>query len=169
MLEHGKFDKAVELFEALANRTPSEANAWDSLGEGYLANGMPDKAFEAYSRALSIERISAFDSRPWPRAGGAWPLRRSAREGVARLQGPGVPAVASRPVPGGRGRSRQGRDAADEDAEVNANARLTSAWLLPSRKSTPAPSMTFEPPRRTLARPAGAFAPGGGRPPRWPG
>ena len=50
-----QFEQAVEQFQTVANRSPSEANAWDSLGEGYLANGMPDKSLEAYSRALAID------------------------------------------------------------------------------------------------------------------
>ena len=54
-----QFEQAVEQFQAVANRAPSEANPWDSLGEGYLANGMPDKSLEAYSRALAID--SAFE------------------------------------------------------------------------------------------------------------
>ena len=55
LLETGEFDQAVEQFQGVANSSPSEPNPWDSLGEGYLANSMPDKALEAYSRALTIE------------------------------------------------------------------------------------------------------------------
>ena len=55
LLEEGAFDQAVEQFQAVADRSPNEANPWDSLGEGYLANGMAPKALEAYSRALAID------------------------------------------------------------------------------------------------------------------
>ena len=55
LLQAGEFERAVEQFRGVADQEPSEANPWDSLGEGYLASGMPDKALEAYSRALSIE------------------------------------------------------------------------------------------------------------------
>ena len=55
LLEAGEFEQAVQQFQGVANESPGDANAWDSLGEGYLANGMPDKALEAYSRALTID------------------------------------------------------------------------------------------------------------------
>jgi predicted Ser/Thr protein kinase len=55
LLEEGQFDQAIEQFQGVVNQSPGEANPWDSLGEGYLAGGMPDKAVEAYSRALAID------------------------------------------------------------------------------------------------------------------
>jgi tetratricopeptide (TPR) repeat protein/predicted Ser/Thr protein kinase len=55
LLQAGEFEQAVEQFRAVADQEPAEENSWDSLGEGYLASGMPDKALEAYLRALSIE------------------------------------------------------------------------------------------------------------------
>ncbi|HET9468734.1 MAG TPA: protein kinase [Vicinamibacterales bacterium] len=54
LLERGQLAEALEQFEGVAEQSPDEANPWDSLGEGYLANGMPDKAVDAYSRALAI-------------------------------------------------------------------------------------------------------------------
>ena len=60
LLEDGEFERALEQFQAVANSAPSEANPWDSLGEGYLANGMPDKALDAYSRALAVD--SAYEA-----------------------------------------------------------------------------------------------------------
>jgi tetratricopeptide (TPR) repeat protein/predicted Ser/Thr protein kinase len=58
LLQTGQFDQAVREFEGVADREPTEANPWDSLGEGYLASGMPDKSAGAYSRALSIDPTS---------------------------------------------------------------------------------------------------------------
>jgi tetratricopeptide (TPR) repeat protein len=55
LLQDGEFEGAIEQFERAADLEPTEANPWDSLGEGYLASGMPDKSLDAYSRALTIE------------------------------------------------------------------------------------------------------------------
>jgi serine/threonine protein kinase/predicted metal-dependent hydrolase len=55
LLQAGEFERALEQFQGVVNREPTEANPWDSLGEGYLASGVPDKALDAYSRALAIE------------------------------------------------------------------------------------------------------------------
>src|SRR5205085_8378021 len=54
LLRRGDFDGAVEQFAGVTTREPDDANAWDSLGEGYLAAGMADKSLDAYSRALAI-------------------------------------------------------------------------------------------------------------------
>jgi serine/threonine protein kinase len=54
LLGSGKFDDAVDEFEGVANQNPEDANAWDSLGEGYLASGLPDQALGSYSHALTI-------------------------------------------------------------------------------------------------------------------
>jgi tetratricopeptide (TPR) repeat protein len=50
----GEFENAVAEFQAITKEQPDDANAWDSLGEGFLASGLPDKALEAYSRALAL-------------------------------------------------------------------------------------------------------------------
>jgi tetratricopeptide (TPR) repeat protein len=60
LLNAGEFERAVEEFQGVAEREPAEANPWDSLGEGFLASGMPDRALDAYSRALAID--PTFDS-----------------------------------------------------------------------------------------------------------
>ncbi len=134
MLDEGKFDKAVELFEALANQTPSEANAWDSLGEGFLANGVPDKSFEAYSRALSID--ANFTPSLLGRGVALAALGRY--EEALEKESPDfrVQAFLLSRV----GRCREAAEVLDkgrredQDAEVNANALLTSAWLRIERK-----------------------------------
>lgn len=45
---------AVALFELNVESYPASANAWDSLGEGYLAQGDHAKAKEAYQRSLEL-------------------------------------------------------------------------------------------------------------------
>ena len=134
MLEDGKFDKAMEVFEALANRSPEEANAWDSLGEGFLANGAPDKSFDAYSRALSID--ANFTPSLLGRGLALAALGRY--EEALEKESPDfrVQALLLSRV----GRYREAADVLekgrreDADAEVNANALLTSAWLLIEQK-----------------------------------
>ena len=108
LLEEGSFGEAIDQFEGVAKQSPNEANPWDSLGEGYLANAMPERALDAYARALAIEPANrALDSWPGPCPGGARTLRRSSRGRVAGLSKPGVPAVARRAIPRGDGRARQ--------------------------------------------------------------
>ena len=109
LLEDGQFDQAIEQFQGVANESPGEANAWDSLGEGYLANGMPDKALDAYSRALTIE--PAFEASILGRGLALAALGRygeALEKDVAGFQNPGVPVVAGRPIPRGGGSARQG-------------------------------------------------------------
>ena len=134
MLEEGKFEQAVEEFETLANHSPGEANAWDSLGEGYLANGLPDKSFEAYHARSPSMRISRlhFSAVAWRWRRLAATRRRSRRNRqISEFR---------------RSSCRESADAdeaaevldkgrrEDNDAEVNANALLTLAWLHIERK-----------------------------------
>lgn len=129
LLEEGRFDQAIEEFQGVVNQSPGEANPWDSLGEGYLANGMPDKALEAYSRAVAIEPAFA------PSILG----RSLALAALGRYD-----EALEKPSPDFRvqafllsrvGRYREAADvldkgiSEDEDAEIRASARLTSAWM----------------------------------------
>ena len=134
LLEDGAFEQAVEHFQAAANQSPGEANPWDSLGEGYLANGMPDKALEAYSRALTID--SAFEPSILGRglalaALGRYDEALQKASPDFRIQAFLLSRV---------GRYREAAEVLDkgrredDDAEVNANALLTSAWLLIEQK-----------------------------------
>jgi serine/threonine protein kinase len=129
LLESGEFDRAVEEFQGIANRSPGEANPWDSLGEGYLANGMPDKALEAYSRALSID--PGFEHSLLGRGLALAGLGRydEALENASpdfRIQAFLLSRV---------GRYREALEVLDAgrresaDAEVGANTLVTSAWL----------------------------------------
>ena len=102
LLEDGEFEQAIEQFQGVANSSPSEANPWDSLGEGYLANGMPDKALEAYSRALAID--PAYEASILGRGLALAALGRydeALEQRVAGFQSPGVPVVAGGPIPRG--------------------------------------------------------------------
>jgi len=42
---------AVDVFEANVDNNPTDPNAWDSLGEGYLNNGQKEDAIRAFKRA----------------------------------------------------------------------------------------------------------------------
>jgi serine/threonine protein kinase len=133
LLEEGAFEQAVEQFRGVANQSPDDANPWDSLGEGYLANRMPDKALEAYSRALTIN--SRYEPSILGRGLSLAALGRydEALERVLpdfRVQAFLLSRVgryreAAAVIENGR------RD--DHDAEVNANALLTSASMLIER------------------------------------
>ena len=129
LLEEGAFDQAIEQFQGVANNSPNEPNPWDSLGEGYLANGMPDKALEAYSRALTIE--PAFEASILGRGLALAALGRY-DEALERTS-PDFRVQAFLLSRVGRYREatevlEKGRRE-DSDAEVNANALLTNAWL----------------------------------------
>ena len=134
LLEGGAFEQAIEQFESLAARSPGEPNVWDSLGEGYLANGMPDRSLDAYSRALAIDSTFAASI-----LGRSLALAALGRYDEALQQPPGdfnVHAfLLSR-----TGRYQEAAAVLDaglaqvDDAEVKGNALLTSAWLLIEQK-----------------------------------
>ncbi len=48
---------AVEVFEANAQKNPTDPNVWDSLGEGYIGNNQPQKAIESLKKSLSLNPI----------------------------------------------------------------------------------------------------------------
>ena len=136
LLEAGQFEQALEQFQGVASREPTEANPWDSLGEGYLASGMPDKAFDAYSRALAIE--PKFQSSILGRGLALAALGRY--EEALATAGPdftiqsfllsrvGRYVDAARALEEGQREAKQ-----DDDAEATASALLTSSWLLIER------------------------------------
>jgi serine/threonine protein kinase len=134
LLEDGELEQALEQFQGVANSAPSDANPWDSLGEGYLANGMPDKALEAYSRALAIE--PSFEA---SRLGRGLALASLGRYDEA-LQEESPDFRVQAFLLSRVGRYRQAAEVLDrgrrenDDAEVQANAWLTSAWLLVEQK-----------------------------------
>ena len=136
LLEDGAFEQAVEQFQTVANRTPGEANAWDSLGEGYLANGMPDKSLEAYSRALAIDA----DFEPSILGRGLALAALGRYDEALEKKSPDFTIEAFLLSRVGRYREAAGvldngrLESRDEAAEADANALLTSAWMLVEQK-----------------------------------
>ena len=130
LLESGAFDQAVEQFEGLARRDDTNANAWDSLGEGYLANSMPADALDAYSRALAME--PNFDASKLGRGLALAALGRYDEALQQRSPDFRVHAFLLSRI----GRYREATTVLDDgrresdDAEVHANSSLTLAWLL---------------------------------------
>jgi tetratricopeptide (TPR) repeat protein/predicted Ser/Thr protein kinase len=134
LLEDGAVEQALEQFQGVVNESPAEANPWDSLGEGYLANGLPDKAFEAYSRALTI--APGFEHSILGRGVALAALGRYDEALDRSLPDFRVQAFLLSRV----GRYREAADildkgiSADDDAEIGASALLTSAWMFIERK-----------------------------------
>jgi tetratricopeptide (TPR) repeat protein len=136
LLQTGEFQAALEQFEEVADREPDEENPWDSLGEGYLANGMAEKALEAYSRALAIE--PTFSSSILGRGLALAALGRYDEALQRELHDYRVQAVllsragryreADAALDAGRRESMDGGD-----AEGAASALVVSAWLLMER------------------------------------
>jgi serine/threonine protein kinase len=130
LLEEGALEQALEQFEGVASQSPDDANSWDSLGEGYLANGLPEKALESYSKALAL--APNFDH---SRIGRSLALAALGRYDEA-LAGPQPDFRAHAYLLSRVGRYREAAEvldrgmAADDDVEVRASALLTSAWML---------------------------------------
>jgi serine/threonine protein kinase len=133
LLEDGRFEDAIEQFQGVVNQSPGEANAWDSLGEGYLANGMPDKSLESYSRALAIN--PAYEASILGRGLALAALGRY--DEALERQSPDFRIQAFLLSRVGRYREAQAvldKGRQDDDVEVSANRALTSAWLLIEQK-----------------------------------
>lgn len=54
LLGQEKIDAAIAIFKANVNQFPKSANAYDSLGEGYMKNGETEKAIENYVKSLDL-------------------------------------------------------------------------------------------------------------------
>ena len=52
LLGAGQTDDALKVFEANVTLYPDDANAYDSLGEGYLKAGKKELAIKNYQRSL---------------------------------------------------------------------------------------------------------------------
>jgi serine/threonine protein kinase len=134
LLEDGALEPALEQFEALVKESPNEANAWDSLGEGYLANRMPEKALDAYSRALE------FDASNQPSLLGRGLALAALGRSDEALQTESPDFRVQAFLLSRVGRYREAAEVLDrgqredDDAEVNANASLTAAWLAIEQK-----------------------------------
>ena len=55
LLEDGHLEQALGEFETYARMLPHEPNPYDSLGEAYLAMGMPEQGIAHVSRALTVD------------------------------------------------------------------------------------------------------------------
>ena len=55
LLWAGRYPEGIRALEEYARLSPNEANAQDSLGEGFLVTGQPEKALEKYGRALEMD------------------------------------------------------------------------------------------------------------------
>jgi tetratricopeptide (TPR) repeat protein len=55
LLAVGRYPEGIRALEEYARLSPGEANAQDSLAEGFLITGQPEKALERYRRALEME------------------------------------------------------------------------------------------------------------------
>ena len=134
LLEEGSLAEALEQFEGVARGAPKEANPWDSLGEGYLANGMPDKALESYSRALTIAPNFSHSM-----LGRGLALAALGRYDEA-LETPSPDFRVQAFLLSRIGRYREASEALakgmseDDDEEIGASALLTAAWLAIEQK-----------------------------------
>lgn len=54
VLKTQKLDWAIRLFEINTKLFPAEGNVWDSLGDGYLANGQKEKAIKSFKKAIEL-------------------------------------------------------------------------------------------------------------------
>jgi tetratricopeptide (TPR) repeat protein len=64
LLSAKKFDLAVEIFKLEVEASPNSPDAYDSLGEAYLAAGDRDRSIASYRRALELEprSLSSFEA-----------------------------------------------------------------------------------------------------------
>ncbi len=53
--EIGNPDVAISIFEINAENYPSSLNVWDSLADGYLGKGLPEKAKACYAKILTLD------------------------------------------------------------------------------------------------------------------
>lgn len=55
LLNKGEKEEAVKMFELNVKRNPKDANAQDSLGEGYMRAGNKDAAIKAFKKSLGMD------------------------------------------------------------------------------------------------------------------
>jgi tetratricopeptide (TPR) repeat protein len=59
LLAQGQNDKAIEIFLLATTKYPGSANAFDSLGEGYITKGDKTNAIKSFKKALSMNPPAA--------------------------------------------------------------------------------------------------------------
>ena len=55
LLQSGKVKEAIELFRMIVGEFPQSSNAYDSLGEAYLANGDKELAIRNYQKSVELD------------------------------------------------------------------------------------------------------------------
>jgi tetratricopeptide (TPR) repeat protein len=55
MLQQGKIDQAIDVFQLNTRLYPQSANVYDSLGEAYLKAGKKDLAIQNYQKSLELD------------------------------------------------------------------------------------------------------------------
>ena len=55
LLNQNKYDKAIAMFQKQVRLAPADANAYDSLGDGFRAAGKLEEALAEYGAALKID------------------------------------------------------------------------------------------------------------------
>jgi pimeloyl-ACP methyl ester carboxylesterase len=80
-LQAGKNKEANELFKLNIEAYPNSANAYDSLGDGYLADGQNDQALQAAQKALELLPADKVAD-PFKKA-----IQQSAEQKVEKLKG----------------------------------------------------------------------------------
>jgi imidazolonepropionase-like amidohydrolase len=55
LLTQGKVETAIQIFKLAVREYPDSSNAWDSLAEGCMIDGQPEKAIEYYERSLELD------------------------------------------------------------------------------------------------------------------
>ena len=58
-LTNNKVDKAIEIFKLNVKKNPTNANVFDSLGEGYKTKGDQKNAIKNYKKSLSLNPAPA--------------------------------------------------------------------------------------------------------------
>ncbi|MEI9809686.1 MAG: hypothetical protein WDO16_18505 [Bacteroidota bacterium] len=59
LLQGGQPDKAIEIFVLNTKRNPKSANAFDSLGEGYVTKGDNKNAIASFKKSLTMNPAAA--------------------------------------------------------------------------------------------------------------
>jgi tetratricopeptide (TPR) repeat protein len=154
LLDASRFPEAVRVFESYARLAPREPNPYDSLGEAHIKMGMPEKAIEYFSRALTIHP-TFFPSH----VGRAWALSMLGRYDEAIAEDPTFPFLRGFMLSRvGRYREAEehvafdiGRVGANKNVVEQGVVRLISAVLALERKQ---PALAAE----RLRQPAQLFA-----------
>ncbi len=90
LLRQGKVGQAVVVLQLNTADHPGSSNAFDSLGEAYLASGRREEAMQSYERAVSLD-----------------PANESAVQALEKLRGvPGATPAGSSPARSDAARAR---------------------------------------------------------------